>query len=59
MGMLQLGFVVIFLSEPMTRSFTTAAAIHVFTSQLKYLFGVEIPRHGGIFKIVYVSLAFV
>lgn len=45
----------IYLTEPLVRGFTTAAAVHVFTSMLKYLFGVKTKRHSGIFSVVYVS----
>jgi MFS superfamily sulfate permease-like transporter len=54
MSFLHLGFVVIYLSEPMTRGFTTGCSFHVFTSQMKAIFGVSIPRHNGAFKIIYV-----
>lgn len=45
----------IYLTEPLVRGFTTAAAVHVFTSMLKYLFGVKTKRYSGIFSVVYVS----
>jgi solute carrier family 26 protein 5 len=47
--------VAIYLTEPLVRGFTTAAAVHVFTSMLKYLFGVKTKRYSGIFSVVYVS----
>ncbi|GAB5568465.1 prestin isoform X1 [Prionailurus iriomotensis] len=47
------GFVAIYLTEPLVRGFTTAAAVHVFTSMLKYLFGVKTKRYSGIFSVVY------
>lgn len=53
MSFLHLGFVVIYLSEPMTRGFTTGCSIHVFSSQLKGIFGVSIPRHSGALKLIY------
>ena len=56
MGILRLGFVTTYLSEPLTRGFTTGAAVHVFTSQIKNVFGLSIPRYSGPLKIVYVSL---
>ncbi|OBS66013.1 hypothetical protein A6R68_05448, partial [Neotoma lepida] len=49
---LQFGFVAIYLTEPLVRGFTTAAAVHVFTSMLKYLFGVKTKRYSGIFSVV-------
>ena len=55
MGLFHMGFVTIYLSEPLTRAFTTAAAVHVFTSQIKYVFGITVGRYTGPLKIVYVS----
>lgn len=40
-GLLQLGFVVDFISMPVTVGFTSAAAITIATSQLKGLFGLK------------------
>ncbi|EAW83334.1 solute carrier family 26, member 5 (prestin), isoform CRA_a, partial [Homo sapiens] len=51
------GFVAIYLTEPLVRGFTTAAAVHVFTSMLKYLFGVKTKRYSGIFSVVYSTVA--
>ncbi|KAF7246748.1 Prestin [Varanus komodoensis] len=47
LGLLRFGFVAIYLTEPLVRGFTTAAAVHVFTSQLKYLFGIETSSISG------------
>ena len=55
MGVCNLGFVAIYLSEPLTRGFTTGAACHVFTSQIKHLLGLEIERFSGPLTLVYVS----
>ena len=52
MGIMRLGFVTIYLSEPLIRGFTTGAAVHVFTSQFKSLIGVIVPRFAGPFSIV-------
>ena len=41
---LRLGFLVRFLSHPVIMGFTSAAAVIIAVSQLKYLFGMEIPR---------------
>ncbi|KAI1284990.1 Sodium-independent sulfate anion transporter [Halotydeus destructor] len=43
MGMLNLGFVVDFISFPVMSSFSTAAAVTIATSQLKGLFGLHYP----------------
>uniref|UniRef100_A0A8C2T308 Solute carrier family 26 member 5 n=1 Tax=Coturnix japonica TaxID=93934 RepID=A0A8C2T308_COTJA len=56
LGFLRFGFVAIYLTEPLVRGFTTAAAVHVFTSQLKYLLGVKTSRYSGPLSVVY-SLA--
>ncbi|KAM4670307.1 prestin isoform 2-T5 [Amazona ochrocephala] len=53
LGLLRFGFVAIYLTEPLVRGFTTAAAVHVFTSQLKYLFGIKTPRYSGPLSVVY------
>ncbi|KAM4874530.1 prestin isoform 2-T2 [Thomomys bottae] len=56
LGVCRFGFVAIYLTEPLVRGFTTAAAVHVFTSMLKYLFGVKTKRYSGIFSVVYVVM---
>uniref|UniRef100_A0A8C9TPK6 Solute carrier family 26 member 6 n=1 Tax=Scleropages formosus TaxID=113540 RepID=A0A8C9TPK6_SCLFO len=38
LGLVRFGFVVTYLSEPLVRGYTTAAAINVIVSQLKYTF---------------------
>ncbi|XP_042860860.1 prestin-like isoform X4 [Penaeus japonicus] len=53
MGMLQLGSLSVFLSEMLVSGFTTGAAFHVLTSQVKYLFGIQIKGYSGPFKIIY------
>lgn len=55
LGLLRFGFVAIYLTEPLVRGFTTAAAVHVFTSQLKYLLGIKTKRYSGALSVVYVS----
>ena len=45
MGVLQLGFITIFLSEPLLSGYTTGAAMHVFSRQLQHITGLgEIIR---------------
>uniref|UniRef100_A0A4W6D1K6 Solute carrier family 26 member 5 n=1 Tax=Lates calcarifer TaxID=8187 RepID=A0A4W6D1K6_LATCA len=56
LGLLRFGFVAIYLTEPLVRGFTTAAAVHVVVSQLKYLLGVKTPRFSGPLSAIYVSL---
>ncbi|XP_042323188.1 prestin isoform X2 [Sceloporus undulatus] len=57
LGLLRFGFVAIYLTEPLVRGFTTAAAVHVFTSQLKYLFGVKTKRFSGPLSFLYSLIA--
>jgi len=59
MGLLKFGFVTIYLSDPLTRSLTFGASIHVFSSQIKHVFGVKIGQFSGPLKLVYVSLDFI
>ncbi|KAM6437540.1 prestin [Liasis olivaceus] len=57
LGFLRFGFVAIYLTEPLVRGFTTAAAVHVFTSQLKYLLGINIKRFSGPLSVLYSLIA--
>uniref|UniRef100_A0A8C4IPT3 Solute carrier family 26 member 3, tandem duplicate 2 n=1 Tax=Dicentrarchus labrax TaxID=13489 RepID=A0A8C4IPT3_DICLA len=41
MGVMQVGFVVMYLSDTLVSGFTTAAAIHILVSQLKFVLGLE------------------
>uniref|UniRef100_A0A8D0HW97 Solute carrier family 26 member 3 n=1 Tax=Sphenodon punctatus TaxID=8508 RepID=A0A8D0HW97_SPHPU len=43
LGALQVGFIVIYLSQSLISGFTTAAAIHVVVSQLKFIFQLNVP----------------
>ncbi|XP_075713427.1 prestin isoform X1 [Rhinoderma darwinii] len=52
LGILRFGFVAIYLTEPLVRGFTTAAAVHVFTSQLKYLLGIKTKRYSGPLAVI-------
>jgi MFS superfamily sulfate permease-like transporter len=51
MFVFQLGFLSAFFSEPFNTGFITGCAVHVFTSQIKQIFGIKIGSHVGIFKI--------
>ena len=55
MAVFQLGFLTIYLSTPLTRGFTTGASMHVFTSQVKHIFGISVDTFSGPLKLVYVS----
>lgn len=45
LGVFRIGFVVIYLSQSLISGFTTAAAIHVVMSQLKFIFQISIPGY--------------
>ncbi|XP_006003851.2 sulfate transporter-like [Latimeria chalumnae] len=47
MGIFRLGFISVYLSEPLLSGFVTGASLTVLTSQVKYLFGLKIPRYTG------------
>ncbi|XP_059904615.1 LOW QUALITY PROTEIN: pendrin-like [Gadus macrocephalus] len=53
MGLLQVGFLVRYLSDPLVGGFTTAAACHVLVSQLKTVLSVPTNNHSGPFSIFY------
>jgi solute carrier family 26, other len=55
MYFLRLGIISSLLSEPLVSGFTTGAAIHVLTSQIKDLFGITLPPVVGSFEIIKVS----
>ncbi|KAJ8360947.1 hypothetical protein SKAU_G00174720 [Synaphobranchus kaupii] len=53
LGMVRFGFVGTYLSEPLVRAYTTAAAVHAVVAQLKYMFDVSPKRFIGPFSLVY------
>ncbi|XP_021339622.1 pendrin-like isoform X2 [Mizuhopecten yessoensis] len=53
MGCFRLGFVTAYLSESFFSAFTSGAAVHIATSQIPALLGINTPRFGGVFKIIY------
>nr|CAD7459346.1 unnamed protein product [Timema tahoe] len=53
MYILRLGIVCTLLSETLVNGFTTGAAVHVLSSQIKDLLGVDIAKYKGPFKVVY------
>ncbi|XP_040004377.1 chloride anion exchanger-like [Xiphias gladius] len=53
MGVLQVGFVVVYLSDTLVSGFTTAAAIHILVSQLKFVLGLQVPGISGPLAIIY------
>lgn len=55
MGLLQVGFIVIYLSDTLISGFTTAAAVHILISQLKFILGLTVPGFSGPLSIIYVG----
>ncbi|XP_073795898.1 solute carrier family 26 member 6 [Danio rerio] len=53
LGVVRFGFVVTYLSEPLVRGYTTGAAAHAITAQLKYMFGVSPRRFTGPLQLLY------
>ncbi|NXU51588.1 S26A2 protein, partial [Turnix velox] len=58
LGVLQLGFVAVYLSEPLLSGFVTGSCLTIITSQMKYLLGLKIPHHEGVgsFILTWVDL---
>uniref|UniRef100_A0A8D0GGE1 Solute carrier family 26 member 6 n=1 Tax=Sphenodon punctatus TaxID=8508 RepID=A0A8D0GGE1_SPHPU len=54
LGLLQFGFVVTYLSDPLVRGYTTAAAVQVLVSQLKYILGVQVGEYAGPLSMILV-----
>lgn len=56
MYVLRLGIISSLLADSLVSGFTTAAAMHVFTSQIRDLFGLsDLPRRKDAFKLILVS----
>ncbi|XP_010131816.1 PREDICTED: chloride anion exchanger, partial [Buceros rhinoceros silvestris] len=53
LGILQFGFIVIYLSQSLISGFTTAAAVHVLVSQLKFMLQLSVPGYNKPLGIVY------
>nr|XP_046234750.1 chloride anion exchanger-like [Scatophagus argus] len=53
MGVLQVGFIVVYLSDTLVSGFTTAAAIHILVSQLKFVLGLTVPGISGPLALIY------
>ncbi|NXH17596.1 S26A3 protein, partial [Bucco capensis] len=53
LGILQFGFIVIYLSQSLISGFTTAAAVHVVVSQLKFMLQLSVPGFNTPLGIVY------
>ncbi|NWS45093.1 S26A3 protein, partial [Probosciger aterrimus] len=53
LGILQFGFIVIYLSQSLISGFTTAAAVHVLVSQLKFMLQLPVPGYNKPLGIIY------
>uniref|UniRef100_A0A8B9HI35 Chloride anion exchanger-like n=1 Tax=Astyanax mexicanus TaxID=7994 RepID=A0A8B9HI35_ASTMX len=53
MGVLRVGFIVIYLSDTLVSGFTTAAAVHILVSQLKFVLGLTVPGFSGPLNMFY------
>ncbi|XP_046405468.1 solute carrier family 26 member 10-like isoform X2 [Ischnura elegans] len=53
LGVFKLGGLSVLLSDTLVSGFTTGAAVHVATSQVKHLFGIKVARFMGPLKIIY------
>ncbi|XP_045165189.2 sulfate transporter-like [Mercenaria mercenaria] len=53
MSIFRLGFITEYLSDALISGFMTGVSCHIFTSQVKHLFGVKHGRYTGVFKLVY------
>ncbi|KAM4678186.1 sulfate transporter-like [Discoglossus pictus] len=52
MGIFQLGFISMYLSEPLLSGFVTGSSLTILTSQMKYLLGLKLPRRDGTGSLV-------
>ncbi len=55
LGLFRMGFLVNFLSHPVMSGFTSAAAIIIGLSQIKYLFGIDLPQTNQIQEILFAA----
>ncbi|XP_063073943.1 solute carrier family 26 member 3, tandem duplicate 2 [Engraulis encrasicolus] len=53
MGIFQVGFIVIYLSDTLVSGFTCAAAVHILVSQLKFVLGLTVPGFSGPLSIIW------
>lgn len=51
LGIFKLGFITYYLSDSFFAAFTSAAAVHIGTSQLPAMLGISIPKFPGVFKV--------
>ncbi|KAL1020690.1 hypothetical protein UPYG_G00003400 [Umbra pygmaea] len=53
LGLMQFGFLAIYLSESFVRGFMTAAGLQILISVLKYIFDIKVPPYSGPLATVY------
>ncbi|XP_018408545.1 PREDICTED: sulfate transporter-like [Nanorana parkeri] len=53
LGIFQLGFISMYLSEPLLSGFVTGSSLTILTSQMKYLLGLKIPRRDGVGALIF------
>lgn len=52
LGLARLGTLAILLTDCLVSGFTVGASIHVFTSQVKHILGIELPTESGIGRLI-------
>ncbi|KAJ6668015.1 hypothetical protein lerEdw1_016336 [Lerista edwardsae] len=52
LGVFQLGFISVYLSEPLLSGFVTGSSLTILTSQMNLLLGLKLPRHDGVGSFV-------
>ncbi|CAG5135997.1 unnamed protein product, partial [Candidula unifasciata] len=53
LGFLKLGFITSYLSDSFFAAYTSAAAVHIGTTQLPAMLGIKVNRYPGMFKIIF------
>jgi MFS superfamily sulfate permease-like transporter len=57
MGLMRIGALSVVLSDVLVSGLTTGASMHILTSQIKGIFGVNVPRQTQFPKMIRVSAA--
>nr|XP_022327248.1 sulfate anion transporter 1-like isoform X1 [Crassostrea virginica] len=52
LGRLGFGVITTYMPEPMVSGFTSAVAVQIITAQAKHIFGLDVVRHNGYYKII-------
>lgn len=52
LGVFQLGFISVYLSEPLLSGFVTGSSLTILTSQMNLLFGLKLPRRDGMGTLI-------